>query len=292
MRNTSKIRDYLQLVRLPNIFTAIADIIAGYLLVSHNHVHYIELAGLIVATAAIYGGGCVYNDYCDLKIDAVERPFRPIPSGRVTPREAAFLAIVLFLIGLVAAALAGVQSFLAAVSLVILVYIYDRFSKNIFFWGSLNMAACRALNLLLGMSSINIVQMNFLFPAVSLFYVFFLTTLSKFEVNGRPQGFAWIAFPGIISVIGFIIFFVTKGILSKVALWYIGAMSLCILPFLFQAFLHPRPETLGRAVKIMIISIPILDAVYVSGTHGFFSGIPVALCIIPAIVISRYLYVT
>ena len=42
------------------------------------------------ATAALYAGGVVLNDVFDRDLDRIERPERPIPSGRVgTPRAAA-----------------------------------------------------------------------------------------------------------------------------------------------------------------------------------------------------------
>ena len=38
-----------------------------------------RLAWLLVATATLYAGGIVFNDYFDRTLDAVERPERPIP---------------------------------------------------------------------------------------------------------------------------------------------------------------------------------------------------------------------
>ena len=289
---SGKISAYLQLIRLPNIFTAIADIIAGYLLVRCGQIHSVELFGLIVSTSGIYGAGCAYNDLCDLKIDQVERPFRPIPSGKISRREAAVLTAVLFAIGLAGAALAGFWAFIIACVLIVLVILYDRLSKDIPILGSLNMAACRGGNLLLGMSPVALGGMNIIFPFVSMWYVFFLTTISKHEVDGRPGVSGWLAFSGIISVFGFLLVLVGAGWLRGDALCYMVLMALCVLPVLLKAVCRPKPENSGQAVKMMILAIPLLDAVYVSGVHGVQYGIPVALCIFPAILISCYLYMT
>ena len=44
---------------------------------------------LLLASACLYCGGMVWNDYFDRAQDKLERPSRPIPSGRVSPGEAA-----------------------------------------------------------------------------------------------------------------------------------------------------------------------------------------------------------
>jgi hypothetical protein len=289
----TKIPAYLQLVRLPNIFTAIADIIAGYFLIRIGNLQYLELFGLIICTSAIYGAGCVYNDLCDLEIDTIERPFRPIPSGKVTPREAGILSCVLFAIGLGGAALAGIISFLIAFFLIVLVVLYDRFTKDIPILGSLNMALCRGGNLFLGMSpAIAWGSIMLIFPVVSIAYVFSLTTLSKFETGGIIGMNRWVSFTGFISVGIVVLVLVVFSYLSPAAIFYLGLMAIFIVPALFNAFKTPDPSSLGKAVKMLVLGIPLLDAVYVSGIHGIMYGIPVVLCLLPAILISRFFYVT
>lgn len=58
-----------------------------------------------LAAFLISGGGNALNDFFDRKIDKINRPDRPIPSGRIKPREALRISEALFLAGLVAAAL-------------------------------------------------------------------------------------------------------------------------------------------------------------------------------------------
>ena len=49
-------------------------------------------AGLVAASSCLYLAGMALNDYADREVDAVERPGRPIPSGRVSPAFALGLA--------------------------------------------------------------------------------------------------------------------------------------------------------------------------------------------------------
>src|SRR5205823_6895168 len=80
----SSILPWLRLMRLPNVFTAIADVMMGYLFVHRSVAEPGKLACLIGASAALYIAGMVLNDVFDLKTDAVERPFRPLPSGQIS----------------------------------------------------------------------------------------------------------------------------------------------------------------------------------------------------------------
>src|SRR4051812_40219696 len=115
-------RAYLQLLRLPAVFTAAADIVLGYVL-THRFIygpladangalersvgwnHPLEFAGLVAASACLYLSGMVFNDVFDRKQDAVERPQRPIPSGKVTFQSATILGSGLMLAGTAFAAL-------------------------------------------------------------------------------------------------------------------------------------------------------------------------------------------
>ena len=66
----------------------------------------VETAVLIfLAVFLITGAGNVVNDYYDRKIDAVNRPKRPIPSGRISPKSALNYSLVLFVAGCLLAGL-------------------------------------------------------------------------------------------------------------------------------------------------------------------------------------------
>ena len=63
---------------------------------------------------ALYAAGVVLNDYFDLDIDRVERPERPIPSGRIHAGRAATLGFGLLVVGFALAAAVGVASAIVA----------------------------------------------------------------------------------------------------------------------------------------------------------------------------------
>ncbi len=53
------------------------------------------------AAAFITGAGNIVNDIYDIKIDKINAPKRPLPSGEITKKEAIFLSFALFLSGLI-----------------------------------------------------------------------------------------------------------------------------------------------------------------------------------------------
>ncbi|HEU5472437.1 MAG TPA: UbiA family prenyltransferase [Actinophytocola sp.] len=102
------------------------------------------------ATVCLYWAGMALNDWADRELDRVERPERPIPSGRVSPRFALGLAAGLTAAGVGLAGLAGGRAGLrVAVPLAGTVWAYDLALKSTPA-GPVAMAAARALDVLLG----------------------------------------------------------------------------------------------------------------------------------------------
>lgn len=289
----SKAMASLQLMRFPNLFTAAADVIAGYLIVCGSNIKWWDLGGLVFATMGIYAGGCVFNDFCDREVDSRERPWRPIPSGRVSTREAFFLACLCFMAGLLSAYWVGKRTFLVAIVLASLAVSYDAFTKNKDTIGPLNMAGCRSCNLILGMSpALSLIAAALIFPLISFVYVFSLTSLSRYETGSQTVQRQWLVLGGWLLALAGIILLTAGGYLMVDGIIFLLILALYTGKPLVTGLSKPSADHIQKAVKALIIGIPLLDAVYSAGTHGFVYGIPVALCLLPPRIISRYFYVT
>src|SRR3954451_12788143 len=102
-----------RLLRLPNVFNAFADIALGLCATAALSPQSLDAsfpwkaALLLLASGCLYTAGMVWNDYFDLEEDKRDRPFRPIPTGKVTLRAAALLGGLLLLVGVLLAGLAG-----------------------------------------------------------------------------------------------------------------------------------------------------------------------------------------
>lgn len=68
------------------------------------------LVGFLLSGAAM-----ISNDYFDLEVDRINHPERPLPSGRVSVREAAVLTGLFTVAGLIGAALLGAMALILAI---------------------------------------------------------------------------------------------------------------------------------------------------------------------------------
>ena len=107
MSRSSQTLAYMRLFRLPNVFTAIADITMGFLFVRGSLEPLGTYLCLLSASCLLYSSGMVLNDVVDVDIDSKLRPQRPIPSGQISLNWAKQLAYGMLALGVAMAWLAG-----------------------------------------------------------------------------------------------------------------------------------------------------------------------------------------
>jgi geranylgeranylglycerol-phosphate geranylgeranyltransferase len=98
---------------------------------------------------------CAYsmaiNDYYDIEVDRVNQPGRPLPSGRVTPRAAIVLAVVLLGVGMLASALLlSPTAFGIAGLYAILSWLYNYRAKKYGIYGNLIVGSSQAIPFIYG----------------------------------------------------------------------------------------------------------------------------------------------
>lgn len=183
MSRLPALRDLAELVRLPAALTVPGDVLAGAATAGRSSRR--RARALPAASVAIYWAGMALNDYADRELDRVERPERPLPTGRVTAGQALATAAALTAAGLAIAGLAGGRPALRlAVPLAGVVWSYDLALKDTPL-GPGTMAAARGLDVLLGASGGPGAAR---LPAVAMAaHTAGVTALSRGEVNGsRP----------------------------------------------------------------------------------------------------------
>jgi 4-hydroxybenzoate polyprenyltransferase len=301
-RPTQSLRAYFQLVRLPAVFTAAADIVLGFLL---NHIELAPLSdlfALLAASACLYSSGMVWNDIFDRKVDAKERPERPIPSGRVRVSHAVALAAALTVLGVGAAALVGFQSLAIAAMLTVCILAYDGLLKPTLL-GPPAMGACRFLNVMLGASAyaatIAVWSRPQTIVAAALgVYVAGITWFARTEARTSKRGqlisSALVVNVGLLALLGIALTHPWRGepnIVVVAAL--LGAIILWIDSRLCAAVFDPMPRKVQAGVKTMIFALVLLDATIVLAQTGrpLYAGLTAAL-IVPGLVIGRWLSVT
>ncbi|MFD8471047.1 SCO3242 family prenyltransferase [Streptomyces globisporus] len=142
-----RLRAWAELLRVSALFSVPGDALAGAAAVGRRPGRGTALA--IGASLCLYEAGMALNDWADRDEDAVDRPHRPIPSGRISPAAALGAAGALTAAGLALAARAGRPALMVATGLAATVWAYDLHLKHTKA-GPAAMAAARSLDLLLG----------------------------------------------------------------------------------------------------------------------------------------------
>lgn len=293
---------YFQLCRLPAVFSAIADICCGFAL-THRHPTSFEpsplLGLLILASCGLYLAGMILNDVFDRHIDALERPRRPIPSGRVSVASAIRLAVILLVIGNVAAICAGWTSCVIAVLLTGCVLGYDGGLKKTMI-GPVVMGSCRFLNILLGASAVSDLSQVFTAPQLPVacamgIYITGVTIFSRQEAETSARwklavGVGVINL-GLAILLGFLMnFFSPVASSSTLALCAVMAV---IDGRLLGCLFVPSPQRVQTAVKTLLMSLVTLNAILVF--HA--TGVPilaagVIILLFPAMYLGRFMTIT
>ncbi|GAA2954318.1 hypothetical protein GCM10020227_21670 [Streptomyces flavovirens] len=146
-RPTAGPRAWAELLRVSALFTVPGDALAGAAALGRAPGRGTALA--VGASLCLYEAGMALNDWADRDEDAVDRPHRPIPSGRISPGAALAAAGALTAAGLALASRAGRPALAVASGLAATVWAYDLRLKHTPA-GPAAMAAARSLDLLLG----------------------------------------------------------------------------------------------------------------------------------------------
>lgn len=186
---TSKLRAWAELTRISNLPTCVSNVLVGCALGADNHqINWWAALAAGGIVAAFYVGGMALNDVFDTRIDASERPSRPIPSGRISKRHATMLVIVSMAAGLAASAAMGMDTLLFAGILVAAIVTYNWLHKRLAA-SIVLMGACRGLVYVLAASVAG--ALAYSMPLVALtaamtLYVTLLTWIARSE-TGAPQ---------------------------------------------------------------------------------------------------------
>lgn len=150
---SAKLAAYIELTRPHNLLVSAITTSIGYVTAAAAEAAPLLGAALLYAVAAVVlvaAGGYVVNDYYDIETDAIVKPYRPIPSGRVAPREAYVLALALLVAGVAAAAPLGAAALYFAAVNAALVYMYSAYIKRTGLLGNILVALNSAATILMG----------------------------------------------------------------------------------------------------------------------------------------------
>ena len=308
------LRAHLELLRLPNVFTAMADVLLGFWF-THDAFDLGRtdvLLLLVAASGSLYLAGMVLNDVFDVEQDTAERPGRPIPSGRISLGRARGIGWTLLIVGVVlgwtVSLLTGdVRSGLVASALAVLVFAYDAVLKRTPL-GPLAMGGCRMLNVLLGMSAFSGAWESYhLVVAGGLgLYIVGVTWLARREASASSR--AQLAAATVVMMAGIALAASYPGWEDSIPLqaavdvkeslsqwqWMMGLLAALIGWRCLRAVLNPTPKQVQAAVKNSLLSLVILDAAICmhARDENVIYAVIIAALLVPAMFLGRWIYST
>jgi geranylgeranylglycerol-phosphate geranylgeranyltransferase len=141
----------------------------------------------------ITGAGNVINDYIDVESDRVNRPKRPIPSGKVSKDAAFAFAVALFMAGMILSLFISLPVFLLAVVNSVLLILYSMTLQDKLLLGNVTIGYLVGSVFLFGGLAAN--NPGMLLSPVTLFMLAMLSTISREivkdleDVEGDKLGF-------------------------------------------------------------------------------------------------------
>lgn len=310
-------------MRLPNVFTAVADVLMGFVFTRHSFSPGGALVCLVLASGLLYTAGMILNDVFDLEVDKKERPFRPLPSGQIAVAQARALGYVMLLLGVGFGWLAGFlyqnepllppafpwRSGAVATLLAVAVLLYDAVLKKTPL-GPLAMGLCRMLNVLLGMSLAGMPELRgwdtlyqgYTFDQCAIaaglgLYVVGITIYAKSEAEAKSQTAK--LFLGVAVMLAGVVLMGLAALLTKLHIhsnftyWALLALlTVTILRRAVAAALDGSPALVQGAVKHAILSIIMLDAAVCLASGPPVYAIVVVMLLGPAVLLGKWVYST
>ncbi len=317
-----------KLCRLPNLFTAWADIFAGFFIVSaYANVGVANLNApvvfvcLVLASSLIYSAGMILNDYYDREVDAQQRPDRPIPSGAISASTARNAGFGMLAVGCVVALLGGYvyvdyaampwRGGVIALCLSICVVAYDAVLKRTALAPWL-MGACRFFNILLGMSLAKELPLDgswqllgydtgqFMFAGGIGLYIVGVTWFARTEAVESSRAMlslgAALMLIGI-SLLGFLPWIQPSIVdidqVKSFGLWGILVLlSLALGRRVVMAIYSPVPRNVQLTIKQAILSLIFYNAAITLAVCGTLWSVIIVALLIPMMGLRRWMYST
>lgn len=189
------------------------------------------LTGFTFCAAAM-----VINDYYDRKIDAINEPQRPIPSGTVKPNEALVFMGVLATVGFVFAIFVSLLCFTVAAASLAITITYITVGKRSGLPGNFLVSVCVAIPFIYGsITAIGTVGLNVVLFASMAFLSNTGREITKgiVDVKGdSTEGVKTLAvrFGEKNAAIAAVVFFVFAVALTPVT-WFLGLVGIWFIPF-------------------------------------------------------------
>ena len=145
-----KIIAAFKIIRPINAIIAFVSVIVAAFFCSPEEIAWFSVLLASFAAAFTLSAGNIINDIYDLGIDKVNRPERPLPSGKISKNSALILYFLLIAASLILSWFINLYAFMIVIIANILLVIYSKFLKRVLFVGNILVALLTGLVFIFG----------------------------------------------------------------------------------------------------------------------------------------------
>ncbi|MCK5834563.1 MAG: UbiA family prenyltransferase, partial [Lentisphaeria bacterium] len=267
MKKQTKLNAYLQLIRLPNLFTIPGDVLIGGFLVTTLPMYtvksslsiFMSALALILISLLLYSFGLVQNDLVGFKEDCELGRKRPLTTGRISKREAQVFALLLCLAALVGSLFINATAVMLTALILGFVTLYNYLNRAGSLLSPLVMGMCRGLNILLGASLVGWNALSFeawnqylwICVVFHILYILSVTVFARNEATTGPKSYAKLA-PFVMTLL---FAMVTTN-------FYFGIFAFVTLLTTLPILKKSTPQEIGKTVGSFIQNLILLQMVW------------------------------
>ncbi len=172
-------------------------------------------------------GANVINDYYDIEIDKINKPNRPLPSGKLSTKQALIYTIIVFVISGIIASFLSLEMFFVASISCLLLFLYSYKFKRTILWGNFIVSLISGMAFIFGGMAVGRAEAA-LFPAVFAFLFHFGREILKDiqDIEGdKNQG-----------IVTFPIKYGTRNSIILVLIIFIILILVTIIPYILHVY--------------------------------------------------------
>lgn len=259
----------LHLFRTGNAVMGVIGLLMGVLIATGTDIldHWEQIFWAGVAVFAFIAGGNSLNDYTDREVDRLTHPERPLPSGRMVPRQVLIISMACFALSFLASLALNLSSIIIVVLAIVLMLSYEVRLKREALTGNLEIALLTGMLFLLGGAVVGMMERTYVIALLA-----FLAILGREvvkDIEDMEGDFDRQTLPkrvgahraGLFASLTFLMAVVLSPLPyldGTFGIWYMGTVLLADAMFIYCAIVHFRNPTKGQKMAKYGMSLALL----------------------------------
>lgn len=145
-----KILAIIEISRPLNLLITFAVIVVSAVICSEGFKFTATILFGAISAMLVAASGNIINDYYDYKIDKINKPYRPIPSGRINRKESLIIYIQFIITSIIISSLVSIAALLLVIVTIALLFFYSLYFKRIPLIGNLAVSVSTGLAFIFG----------------------------------------------------------------------------------------------------------------------------------------------